>query len=354
LSVTAAEQRAEFNITTGPRRAAGFVALLVGLIGLLITLAAAGTSWNLNRNNEHRLLEVQTRQAGQVIASSVLSIVNPLTTALQVESATRGDPQQFARFMASYTGPGRQFVAASLWRQDGLGVRQLASIGPTPKLDPGSAAAHLFIDKALHSKTVVVMAIPTDQLQRIGYALGSPADPNVAVYAERAIPANRRVPVESSSAFSDLDFATYLGATTARSQLATTDIAPNQLPFAGDTARIAIPFGDTVLTLVTSPRGQLGGAMGTNLPWIFLGTGLLLTTVSALLIDRLARRRREVERSRGCTATLATSTASSAPSPRPCSTPSCHVRSRRSPVSSSPCGTCRGQKASTSGATGTA
>ena len=33
----------------------------------------------------------------------------------------------------------------------------------------------------------------------------------MVVYAERAIPANRQVPVESNSAFSDLNFATYLG-----------------------------------------------------------------------------------------------------------------------------------------------
>ena len=67
---------------------------------------------------------------------------------------------------------------------------------------------------SLRSKTFVVTDIRHGGLQRIGYAIGNPEDPTFAVYAERAIPANRRAPVESDSAFADLNYATYLGPTT--------------------------------------------------------------------------------------------------------------------------------------------
>ena len=40
------------------------MALLVGGIGLVVTLLVSWTAWTLNRHNEHRLLEVQTAPGG--------------------------------------------------------------------------------------------------------------------------------------------------------------------------------------------------------------------------------------------------------------------------------------------------
>ncbi len=69
-----------------------------------------------------------------------------------------------------------------------------------------------------------MIGIPKGRLQRIGYAVATRHGPGFAVYAERAIPANRRVPVESDSAFADIDFATYLGTQVRGADLATTDV----------------------------------------------------------------------------------------------------------------------------------
>ena len=57
----------------------------------------------------------------------------------------------------------------------------------------------------------------------------------------------------------ELNFATYIGSTTRTSDLATTDLPLTQLPITGYAARESIPFGDSSVTLVTSPRGPLGG-----------------------------------------------------------------------------------------------
>jgi serine phosphatase RsbU (regulator of sigma subunit) len=276
---------------------AGRLGVVVGLVGLALTVLISGTARALNSSNERRLLKVQTAQAGELLSASILGLQGPLTTALEVETATGGDTGQFTRFMSANVGPARAFTSASLWESEGSSARVLASLGQPAELPPTSAAAQAFITKAFHSSTFVVTSIPANSPQAVGYALANPANPTYAIYAERAIPANRRVAVESNEAFSDLKYATYIGDTTSSSDLATTDVAPNQLPLRGRTSRIAVPFGDTKLTLVTAPMGQLGGSLGANLPWIVLLVGIVLTVVSAFVAVQLASRRREAERS---------------------------------------------------------
>ena len=220
----------------------GPVRLVAGVCvaGLLITAAISWTAWKLDRNNEHRLLQVQTKQAAALLTSAISSIEYPLHTALALESATGGDPQQFTQFMATYTATNGLFSSASLWRLTGDTVASVASVGGSPALASTSGDARDFVTRAFHRSTFVVTTISTGGTLTIGYALADPKDPTFAVYAERAIPANRRVPVESNSAFSDLHFATYIGPTTSTSA-ATTDrpSADSRCPAA--TARETIP-----------------------------------------------------------------------------------------------------------------
>jgi serine phosphatase RsbU (regulator of sigma subunit) len=115
------------------------------------------------------------------------------------------------------------------------------------------------------------------------------------VYAERAIPANRRVPVESNSAFSDLDFATYLGTAQVPSALATTDVPADQLPLRGDTDSETIPFGNSTVLLVAAAHGHLGGPLGQEMPWVFLLGGIVLTAGAAATAHHLVVRRRKAE-----------------------------------------------------------
>ena len=78
--------------------------------------------------------------------------------------------------------------------------------------------------------------------------------------------------------------------------MATTDLPVAQLPIRGDVVRTSIPFGDSSVTLVTAPRGALGGTLGGVLPWIFLIGGALLTLGAAVVTYQLVRRRRSAER----------------------------------------------------------
>jgi hypothetical protein len=269
--------------------------MAVAAVGLLITGSSAWTAWTLDSHNEHRLLEVQTKQAGAVINSTILAIEDPLATALQIAVSTGGDITKFDRYLSADTGAGRLFVSASLWEMRGAKLQRAASIGMPAALAPGSATARSFVASAYRSPTFVVTSITADGFQRVGYAVALRKNPTFAVYAERAIPADRRVPVESDSAFSDLNFATYLGSPSRPTDLETTDVPMNQLPLRGDTATDIIAFGDVNLTLIASPRVQLGGSLGDALPWIFLVGGVLLSLATAVAARELVRRRRDAE-----------------------------------------------------------
>ncbi len=172
---------------------------------------------------------------------------------------------------------------------DGKSPIRIAATGVAPGLLPSAGRTQAFVRKAAGSPTFVVTSI-TGAQQRVAYAVSAPRT-RYAVYAERAIPANRHVPVESDSAFVDLHFATYLGPKVNRAALQTTDVPPNELPLTGTTAQVSIPFGDTTLTLVASPATHLSGNAGRTLPWVLLGGGLLLTLVAAILAWQIMTRR---------------------------------------------------------------
>jgi serine phosphatase RsbU (regulator of sigma subunit) len=275
-----------------PRR----LALVIGLVGLAITGAVSWTAWTSDRSNEHRLLQVQTQQAGDVIGSALVGIEDPLSTALQIAVATDGDAARFQRQMAPETDPRGEFISATLWLKRDGSLRPIASIPASAR--PSVPDERRAVAAAFQTTNVVVTGIKTSRrLERIGYAIANHTGSPFAVYAERAIPANRQVPVESGSAFADLNFATYLGTKANLFDLATTNVRPSTLPLPGYTVRDALPFGDTTLTLVTSARGQLGGNLGARLPWILLLGGILLTIATAAVAGRLITRRREAEQS---------------------------------------------------------
>ena len=133
------------------------------------------------------------------------------------------------------------------------------------------------------------------RLERVGYAVGDPGQSEYVVYAERAVPANRLAPIEGNAAFAELNFATYIGPRAQLADLATTSVPLSQLPLGGGSIDTEIPFGDTFITLATSAKGQLGGTIGGELPWILAVGGTLLSGVSAAAVEQLVRRRRDAE-----------------------------------------------------------
>jgi serine phosphatase RsbU (regulator of sigma subunit) len=274
------------------RRPSGLVVLVL-LIGLLITAALSWTSWRLNQHNETQLLERQTQQIGLVLSAAVPSTKTPLATAAQIARATNGSASSFGQYMAPEVGTTRQFVSAMLWERSSGVLRPVARVGSSPYLAPGSPATLAFLARSFHSSTFEVTSVIRHGLLRLEYAYALPGPQNYAVFAESAVPADRQSAVAKNSAFADLNYAIYLGRTQRSPDLLTTDFS--HLPVRGATAKVVVPFGDTVLTTVTAATAPLGGTLPERLPWLFALLGLLLSAAAALTAQRLVQRRRIAE-----------------------------------------------------------
>lgn len=273
-------------------------AALIAASCLALTGLATWATDRVDDNTEARLLEVQTKQAGAVLSTAILLIQEPLGTALTIQrvAAAEDVTGAFERLMRPYVAPGRLFTSASLWKVDGERLTRLASVGAAPALKVDQPVTRSFLRSSIDKPTFSVKAVSAGNQDRIGYALGA-KDTGYVVYAERAIPADRRAPVDRDSAFSDLHYAIYLGPEKDLESLSTTDVDPASLPLTGNTAEIAVPFGDSVLTLVTAPRHHLGASLSARLPLFLLLGGLLITVFATWTGFQLVRRRQTAEAS---------------------------------------------------------
>jgi serine phosphatase RsbU (regulator of sigma subunit)/anti-sigma regulatory factor (Ser/Thr protein kinase) len=260
--------------------------------GVLLTALATWATARADRNTEQRLLETQTRQAASVLSTAVLGIQQPMSAVLDAQALLPPEdgPEAFTRLLSEQVGPQKLYVSASLWGPDAHGLSRLASLGADPGMDPEGPDAQALVRRALGSTTSVVRRVEVGDRTRIAYALGDP-DSGVVVYVERDIPEDRRSPVDSDSAYADLHYAIYLGSSTDTTDLTTTDVDPEDLPLTGLTDQETLAFGDTVLTLATSPRHHLGSSLSQRLPWFLLVGGLLLTTGVAAVARQLIRSR---------------------------------------------------------------
>lgn len=268
------------------------VGVLIALAGAAVSGLASVTAYHLDQSTERRLLDVQTRQAAALISSAIASIEAPLQTALEIAEVTGGTGAAVTTYLTGQAGKGGPFVSASVWHFGVNGPTRIAAVGHPIPADQSTQMA--LINQAHQARSLAVSGLPVQELDRIGYALADRSQMYV-VYAVRAIPPDRQVPVEKNSAFSELNYATYLGASTTAANLATTDVEAQSLPLSGHTSRQQIPFGNSVITLVTAARGHLGGTLESELWWLALLVGAVLTVGAAGASVRLARRRIDAE-----------------------------------------------------------
>jgi serine phosphatase RsbU (regulator of sigma subunit) len=263
--------------------------LLVLLIGGLLTAVLTWAAATANTNTDHRLLNLQVRQAASALGSALPTIQTPLTAAFDVASVTH-DRNKFQQFIMGDVGPAGPFVSASLWQVVPGPPTPLIVVGAQPRLPSGTNAASFFRSVRPGGK-LVVSALLSGPTPRIGYAeIPVGQGDTVLVYAESPLPADKKAVVPQSSAFSDLDFALYLGRTQTRSALVERTGA-----LSGYRAMAVVPFGNRSLTLVGTTTASLGGGLSANLPLIAALLGAALAGSAALTTEYLVRRRRLAE-----------------------------------------------------------
>ena len=279
------------------------IAALIAVIGVVLTAVTAWSAARIDRNTEQRLLEGQTRQAATVLSTAVMVIDRPLIAALGVSRSVRAadtpddgvsDASAFQRFMADQVGDGKTFQSASLWMRRAGQFERVASVGAEPVVSATAPQTLAQMQQAFAARTTTVRFIRARDRYYVVYVRADPAV-NRVVYAERALPADRRAPVDRNSAFSELHYAIYIGHQVKTDALTTTDVDPRTLPLKAPTARQTVPFGDTVLTLTTTARHHLGAPLSQQLPWLLVLVGLLLTAVAARAGQQLGRGRQTAE-----------------------------------------------------------
>jgi serine phosphatase RsbU (regulator of sigma subunit) len=267
----------------GPHR----LSLVLFVVGCLLTALLAWGAASANTNNDHRLLKLQVRQAASTLSAALPSLQTPLTAAFDVAMATR-DPGEFQKFIAPEVGRAGPFVSASLWQLAPGPPKPLIVVGTPPSLTDGQAAA--YFSKVHPGGPLNIIRIRTSS-PKLGYAeIPAGAGPSEAVYAESPLPTDKKAVVPKNSAFSDLDFALYLG-----HQDTTSALIETTGPLRGFQVSASVPFGDSALTLVGTASAPLGGGLSASLPWIAIVFGALLAVLVALTAEYLIRRRQLAE-----------------------------------------------------------
>jgi serine phosphatase RsbU (regulator of sigma subunit) len=265
------------------------------IIGLLVTGALVVVSHSQYVSNEKRLLNLRVRDAGAILGESVPATTATMAAAVEQANFTNGSVGRFQRLVAGEVGTKpNQWLSLSLWKLGALDKGPVVVAGTAPKLAgiPGKASAVLAAAGRSHALNVIGLLTPPDL--RVGYAYANPSESGgYVVYGERPLPAGRRSRYQSTSQFSGLDYAIYLGRKQTPAALLVTDRA--QLPLPSPSDAQTVPYGNNALTLVMSSRGGLAGSLPKNLPWIIAVIGALLAIAAALMTLRLTQRRRGAE-----------------------------------------------------------
>jgi len=273
-------------------------AVLVLALGLAMTATLALTARSLHNSNEERLLRQRVKEVGAVLSAAIPNLQTPLSSAAVLADATNADPSAMTKLLKPIAG-GAPFISVSVWRAHAADRRPVLGFGAAPELaGRPTAQIHDYLEQATHpqangQQTVSVLDLLGAPQRRLGYAFATGSTAKYVVYAESALPQNRRSRVDTNSAFSDLDYAIYLGRTADPERLLASSVADPR--FTGRTAADSTAFGNSSLYIVMTPRRELGGDLLARLPWIIGVFGFLISVAAALMAERLVRRRADAE-----------------------------------------------------------
>ena len=270
--------------------------LLVLLVVLAVAGALAAVSESVFTHNENRLLKLRVREAGSVLTAGLMDTQTPLASAAELAAATNGNVQRFRRLVAPDVGPGtlQGFVSVSLWRLAAPKRGPLAVVGTAPKLQGARSDATALFARIAHTPMLTVIGLLAPPSRRLGYAYSTQGPSGrYVVYAEKTIPSNRQSKIRRNQAFSDLNYALYLGRSERPENLLLSSV--NRLPLRGRQSSLTVNFGDNALTLAMTPRQPLSGSLPQRLPWIIALGGIVLAVIASLVTSRLIQRRRAAE-----------------------------------------------------------
>jgi serine phosphatase RsbU (regulator of sigma subunit) len=266
--------------------------VLAVVVGFAATGVLTWVTYTSYTHNEDRLLRLRAGDVGTVLTSFLPSLQTSLATAAALADATDGNTAKFGSLVAPYVGKGRLFASVSLWNVLHPLRGPVAVVGLQPALADSAYQTVAFFREASTSPKLSVVGLMRSG--RLGYGFTGPVPGPYAVYGESLLKPGRYAPVANKSAFSDLNFALYLGSSVKPASLLLASV--RHPPLTGSLATVRVPFGDTYFTVVVASREPLAGALPQRLPWAIAIAGVLLTLAGGALALRLIERRRGVER----------------------------------------------------------
>lgn len=273
-------------------------AIVVLVIGLLITTTLAVGARILRDDNEDRLLRERRNEIAQVLRTAISTNHVPLQSAAVVADETGGNATAFRTLMQPVVGRSatKTYVSASLWSTGAGGPRPLVVVGRQPTLASESPARISEVLARARKSTTLAINNLLESDRRLGYASAAGKDSEFVTYAEsRQLERGRRARVDSNSAFAGFDYALFLGTDPDQRNLLASSTG-GQVPLHGGRKEtVTLPFGDEHILLVLAPRTDLGGTVLLRLPWVLAAFGLVLTLAAAALVEYLSRQRERAE-----------------------------------------------------------
>jgi serine phosphatase RsbU (regulator of sigma subunit) len=272
-------------------------AIVVLVIGFAITATMTIGARSLRDDNEDRLLRQRVHEAAAVAQAAIPNTTTPLSSAVVVALSTNGDQTAFQRIATPIMQAKRPFTGMSLWRIGDGNSAPIAAAGIAPEIarwTPEQRRA--LFNEVAQMKGMKLLDLLGGPDRRLGYAIASPPANGVRylAYGEAVLPRERQARIASDSAFSDLDYALYIGKQQDTRHLLASSTA-GAVPFTGRQDSESVPFGDSQLTIVLKPHTNLGGTFLNQLPWLLAIAGTIITLAAAALAEWLVRRRRHAE-----------------------------------------------------------
>lgn len=274
----------ERAVHSGPLMRTSPWAVSLATAVLFVTLALVSRA--VADENEQRLLEQQTAQAGQALAITIEQLRTPLESVATTVSVVGDDPLAFDRLARSLLVPAAGYDRAALFRLD---EGEPTSVIGDPLVIGNHPEQLADLLRRAPTNSFLIVDLLHDE-RTLGYAVvDDPSNPSHVVYAERTLSADPNVRRQFGGAFLTIDYALYLGTEERADSLLGASV--RDLPFTGRRADRSIPFGDTELLLVTEPSVRLGSELLGSLWWIVLIGGGVASLATGLLLTKLGRSR---------------------------------------------------------------
>jgi signal transduction histidine kinase/CheY-like chemotaxis protein len=261
------------------------IAIAVSSVALAVVIALVVRG--VVRDQEQRLLHDRGGELAATLQSSVANFDSSLPLLARTARLDRTpDKVEFAQAASGLLAGGVAAVGAVEERGGALFVA--AAVGKGPRMgDTLQGPRASVLRRALATKKLVTALVPEAGGLRLVIA---ERGRSFVAYEESPVDPTRAIPEAPGSPFNDLEVALYASPRPDPSKLAIT--TTGNPPTGGQIDTRVLPVGADRWLLLLGARKPLAGQFATDLPWIILAGGLLVSLLFTTLVTVLARRRR--------------------------------------------------------------